>query len=434
MIEIIFYEPEVKSDKLDAILTRNSDFDPKIEATVLEIVSEVSRRGDEALLEFTGKFDGVSFLPEELRVSEAEIEAAYGSADPALIEALQAAEANIRRFHGAQKRTSWFLEDGDGVKLGKRVVPLQRVGLLVPGGSAPLISTLLMAAIPSQIAGVPQICVVTPPRTDGSVHPGLLAAARILGVLEIYKVFGAQAVAALAYGTGTIPKVDKIVGPGNLYVQTAKKRVFGDVGIDMIAGPSEIVVLADGSANPRWVAADLLSQAEHGSGFEASICITPSETLANRVQEEVVRQIYRLPRVDTITRAMENFGAIVIVPDLGSGIDLINRIAPEHVELQVDNPWEWMDRIEHAGAVFLGSASSEPVGDYFAGTNHILPTMGAARFASSLGVEDFLKTISVVAYTQQRLQKTKDRILRLAQAEGLDAHAEAIKARFRPDA
>ncbi|MSS70604.1 MAG: histidinol dehydrogenase [Candidatus Latescibacteria bacterium] len=430
MIEIIPYQPDVQNAKLNAILARSNEFTPEIEATVREIVAAVRAQGDEALVAFTRKFDRVDLRPEGFRVTEAEIDAACRAVDPDLLDALQEAAANIRRFHEAQKRASWFIEDGDGVILGKRVLPIGRVAILIPGASAPLFSTLLMAAIPAQVAKVPQVCMATPPQADGSVHPVVLAAARITGVREIYRVFGAQAVAALAYGTPAIPKADKIVGPGNPYVQMAKKIVFGTVGIDTLAGPSEIVVLADESADPRHVAADLLSQAEHGSGFEASVCITPSPVLAQQVRQEVIRQTELLPRAGAIRKALDNFGAIVVVPGLDAGVDLVNRIAPEHVELLVAHPWEWLDRIQNAGAVFLGPASSEPVGDYFAGTNHILPTNGAARFASSLSVDDFLKTVSIVAYTERRLAKTAERIIKLAEGEGLDAHAAAIRVRL----
>lgn len=430
MIEIITCRPDLKDAKIDAILSRGNDLTPEIEAIVREIVAAVRERGDEALVEFTRRFDRVDLRPDAFRVTEAEIEAACRAVDPNLLDALRAAADNLRRFHEPQRLHSYFINDGDGVILGKRALPIGRVAILIPGASAPLFSTVLMAAIPAQVAGVPQVCMSTPPQPDGRVHPAVLAAARIAGVQEVYRVFGAQAVAALAYGTQTIPKADKIVGPGNLYVQTAKKQVFGDVGIDTLAGPSEIVVLADETADPRHVAADLLSQAEHGTGFEASICITPSQALAHKVRDEVIRQTERLPRAGAIQKALDNFGAILVVPDLSAGVDLVNRIAPEHVELLVARPWEWLDRVQNAGAVFLGPASSEPVGDYFAGTNHILPTNGAARFASSLGVGDFLKTISVIAYTQERLAKTADKITRLAEAEGLDAHAAAIKARF----
>ena len=429
MIEVIPYSSDTESAKLNAILSRSSDFTPELEASVQEIITAVRERGDEAVLEYTRKFDRVDLTGNDLRVPESEIESAYRNADPHLVEVLRAAAANIRRFHEAQVQTSWFVEDGDGVILGKRVLPIERVALLIPGASAPLFSTLLMAALPAQIAGVPHICMATPPQPNGCVHPAVLAAAHIVGIREIYKIFGSQAVAALAYGTESIPRVDKLVGPGHPAVQIAKKRVFGAVDIDMVAGPSEIVVLADHSADPRHVAADLLSQAEHGSGFEAAVCITPSAELAKRVAAEIERQAADLTRRAAIEKALDHFGAVVVVQDLDEGIGLANRIAPEHIELIVDDPWAHLDAIRNAGAIFLGPASSEPVGDYYAGTNHILPTAGAARFASSVGVDTFLKTISVVSYTHRRLQKTAGHIIRMAEAEGLDAHANAIRVR-----
>ena len=429
MIEILSYCPGKPLAKLDAILSRPTDFTPELEASVRKIVADVRKRGDDALLAYTRKFDGVALTAGHLRVSESDIEAASRNINAGLLEAIQASVDNIRRFHNAQKRTSWFMEDGDGVILGKRYLPLERVALLIPGASAPLFSTLLMAAIPAQIAGVPHLCMATPPQPDGTVHPVVLAAAHLVGVKEIYRVFGAQAVAALAYGTASIPRADKLVGPGHPSVQIAKKMVFGAVDIDMVAGPSEIVVIADADANPRFVAADLLSQAEHGSGFEAAVCVTPSKELAERVADEVERQAAGLARRDAVEKALRHFGAVVIVKDLAEGIDLANRIAPEHVELIVADPWAHLDGIRNAGAVFLGPAASESVGDYYAGTNHILPTAGAARFASSVGVDTFLKHISLVSYTERRLRETADHIIQLAEAEGLDAHANAIRVR-----
>ena len=429
MIEIIPYNSGADESRLNAILSRTTDFTPELEAAVREIVAAVRERGDEALIEYTRKFDRVELAPEGLRVPESEIDAACRNIDPDLLDAHRAAAANIRRFHEAQVRTSWFVEDGDGVVLGKRILPLERVALLIPGASAPLFSTLLMAAIPARIAGVPHICIATPPRADGSVHPAVLAAAHIVGVREIYRVFGAQAVAALAYGTERIPRVDKLVGPGHPSVQIAKKMVFGTVDIDMVAGPSEIVIVADETADPRHVAADLLSQAEHGSGFETAVCIATSARLAERVAAEVERQAAGLRHREAIEKALSAFGAIAIVKDIAEGIDLANRIAPEHLELIVADPWAHLDAVRNAGAVFLGPASAEPVGDYYAGTNHILPTAGAARFASSVGVDTFLKNISIVAYTHRRLRKTAGHIIRLAEAEGLDAHANAIRVR-----
>lgn len=428
MIEIIKNAPD--NAKLDAILARTPDFSAERDAVVRKIVADVKERGDRALLAYTKKFDGVDMMATDMRVSESEIKAAYDNADPKFLEIIAAAAANIRKFHEAQRQNSWFIEDGDGVVLGKRVLPLERVALLIPGASAPLFSTLLMAAIPAQIAGVPQICIATPPQANGAVHPAVLATAHSLGIREIYRVFGAQAVAALAYGTQTIPPVDKLVGPSNPYGQIAKKLVFGTVDIDMVAGPSEIVVLADETANAKHIAADLLSQAEHGSGFEAVVCITPCADLASQIADEVAAQAADLTHREAIETALDRFGAIVIVRDLAEGVDLANRIAPEHLELIVADPWALLQSVRHAGAVFLGAASSEPVGDYYAGTNHILPTAGTARFASSVGVDTFTKTMSILQYTEQRLQKTAGHIIAMAEAEGLDAHANAIRQRL----
>lgn len=429
MIEIIPYVADPLAPKLNAILSRTTDFSPEQETSARQIVQTVREKGDAALLDYTRRFDGVTLRADEICVPEAEIERAYRQADRNLIGVIEAAAANIRRFHEAQKRTSWFIEDGDGVVLGKRVVPLERVGLLIPGASAPLFSTLLMAAIPAQIAGVPHICVATPPQPNGAVHPTVLAAAHVLGIRTVYKVFGAQAVAALAYGTETIPRVDKLVGPGNPYVQIAKKLVFGAVDIDMVAGPSEIVVVADYTAHAKHIAGDLLSQAEHGSGYEAAVCITPSVELAKEVAKEVAAQAADLSHREAIKKALNRFGAVVVVRDLAEGIELANRIAPEHLELIVADPWAHLQTVRHAGAVFMGPASSEPVGDYYAGTNHILPTAGAARFASSVGVDTFLKTISVLQYSEARLKKTAGHIITMAEAEGLDGHANAIRQR-----
>lgn len=431
MIEIIKYNRDKTSPKLDAILARTPDFSAEQETTVREIVATVKKQGDRALLAYTKKYDGIDMKAADMRVPESEIKAAHRNADPKFIDIIDAAATNIRKFHEAQRQTSYFIEDGDGVILGKRILPIERVALLIPGASAPLFSTLLMAAIPAQIAGVPHLCIATPPQPNGAIHPAVLATAHHLGICTIYKVFGAQAIAALAYGTDTIPRVDKLVGPGNPYVQIAKKLVFGTVDIDMIAGPSEIVVIADHTANAKHIAADLLSQAEHGSGFEAAVCITPSADLASQIADEIARQAADLTHRKAIQNALDRFGAIVVVRDLAEGIDLANRIAPEHLELIVADPWAHLQTVRHAGAVFLGAASSEPVGDYYAGTNHILPTAGAARFASSVGVDTFTKNISVLQYTDQRLQKTAGHIISMAETEGLDAHANAIRIRMK---
>ena len=418
------------SGKLAAILNRQAGFPEEILSKVSEIIKRVDVEGDNAVADYTEAFDKVTLTAGNFRVPQKALEDAREVMDPDLMEAVAEAEANIRTFHCRQRKESWFLEDGDGVVIGKRISSLRRVGICVPGGQTPLLSSLMMSAIPAQVAGVDEICVVTPPQQDGLPHNDILATAAMLGLNEVYGIGGAQAVAALAFGTETIPAVDKIVGPGGPYTVAAKQQVYGKVGIEMIPGPSEIAILMDDSANPRYVAADLLSQAEHGSGFEASICITLSKVLADQVAEEMERQLDTLPRNDVISRALENFGLIVVVPDLHSGVQLVNRIAPEHVEILTDDPWSLLGDIRNAGAVFLGESSSEPVGDYFAGTNHVLPTNGAARYASSLGVDDFIKATSVIHYTQKRLSDTGPKIMRIARAEDLEAHARAIQVRL----
>jgi histidinol dehydrogenase len=430
VIEILAYPADPLPAKLRAILGRQQRIPERVEEAVRQVLEAVRARGDEAVAEFTEKFDRVKARPEAFRAPAKALEQALEQLDPELRRAIEAAAANIRAFHERQRVNSWFMEDGDGVILGKKVSPVGRVGICVPGGRAPLFSSLLMAAIPAQVAGVPELCVVSPPQADGRPHPAILAAAQLLGLSEVYGLGGAQAVGAMAFGTATIRAVDKIVGPGSLYTVAAKQQVYGVVGIEMIPGPSELVVLADAGADPRYVAADLLSQAEHGSGFEAVVCITPSPELAAQVQEAVEAQLARLPRAAEARQALENFGAVVVVPELKTGIELVNRLAPEHAELLVADPWAWVDQVKNAGALFLGPASTEPVGDYFAGTNHVLPTNGAARFASSLGVADFLKTTSIVAYTPARLARVGEQIVRLAQAEGFEAHAEALRLRL----
>ena len=413
------------------ILSRRIEFTPDLESSVNHIVSEVASKGDAAVLAFTKQFDGVELTADRLIVTDEELDAAERKADPALTKVIREAADNIRRFHEKQIKSDWQVDDGDGVILGKRIVPIEKVGLLVPGASAPLFSTLLMGAIPAKIAGVSHIAVATPPQPDGDIHPAVLAAARIAGVDRVYRAFGAQAVAALAFGTDTFIRVDKLVGPGHPVVQIAKKRVFGTVDIDMVAGPSEIVVVADSTANPRHVAADMLSQVEHGSGYEAAVCITPDPELASAVSRELDRQLPDLSHREAAEKALSRYGAIVITEDLAQAIDLVNEIAPEHVEVIVEDPWQLQTGIRHAGAIFMGPASSEPVGDYFAGTNHILPTAGAARYASSVGLDTFLKDISLISYTSERLRKTAASIIQMAEAEGLDGHANAIRVRLQ---
>ena len=427
-MEIVAYPSEPLADKIESILRRRIGVSDKVDEAVRQVLHQVRARGDQAVVEYTERFDGVSVSDGGYRMPSAALQAGLDGLDASLRSAMEAAVANIRSFHEHQRDKSWFVEDGDGVLLGKKVTPIDRLGICVPAGEVPLFSSLLMCAIPAQIAGVGEICVVSPPQQDGQVHPVIAAAARLIGIDEVHAVGGAQAVGAMAYGTETVAPVDKIVGPGSPYTVAAQKQVFGLVGIPMLPGPSEIVVLADGDANPAYIAADLLSQAEHGWGV-ASVCITDTHALANAVSAEVERQMETLPRADAVRAALEEYGAIAVVDTLDSGFELFNRIAPEHAELLVADPWKWLDQVRHCGAVFLGEAASEPVGDYFAGTNHVLPTNGAARYASSLGVGDFVKTTSVIAYTETRLRTTQATIARLARAESLEAHARAVEVR-----
>ncbi|MEE2657522.1 MAG: histidinol dehydrogenase [Candidatus Latescibacterota bacterium] len=431
MLEIVTYKAGSEpTGRLAVILARQNGAPPEVEETVSRVLAAVRERGDAAVAEFTSDFDGVDLEPGGFRVPAKALEDARAAMDADLAAAAQAAVANIRAFHERQRTDSWTMDDGDGVSLGKRVIPLHRVGICVPGGQAPLISSLLMAAVPAQVAGVDEICVVTPPQSSGLPHPDILATAQLLGLSEVHGIGGAQAVAALAYGTDSIDPVDTIVGPGSIYTVEAKRRVYGVVGIEMAPGPSEIVVLADDTADPAFVAADLLSQAEHGTGFEATVSITTSRSIAEAVQAEVERQKDALPDVETVNPALDRFGAVVLVDDLETGVELVNRMAPEHLELLVAEPRTWLEKIRNAGAVFLGEASTEPVGDYFAGTNHVLPTNGAARYASSLGLSDFVKTTSVVEYSAKRLRQTGTSITTLARAEGFEAHARAVEMRL----
>jgi histidinol dehydrogenase len=413
--------------RLDAILSRDATFSDEVDATVDDILAQVRDRGDDSVLALTEQFDGVR--PDPVKVPVPVLDEAADALDGDLRDAIAEAEANIRRFHEKQVRESWFTDDGDGVILGQRVVPMERVGLYVPGGTAFYPSSLLMNAIPAQVAGVEEIHLVSPPQADGRPHPLVLATAAFLGLEHVYAVGGAQAVGALAYGTDTVPAVDKIVGPGNAYVAAAKKKVFGRVGIDSVAGPSEIGVLADDTADPAFVAADLLSQAEHDVRASA-ILITPHRPLAEAVQAEVTERVPDLPRADVIKQALADYGACVVTDTMDEAVALMNELAVEHLEIHVDEPWQTMTRIRHAGALFLGEYSSEPVGDYFAGPNHVLPTGGTARHASALGVDDFVRTQSVLSYTEERLQETGEQIVTLAEAEDLQAHAEAIRARL----
>jgi len=429
MIDILRYPADKETAKFEAITRARGAIDPQVEQTVRQILDTVRQRGDAAVAEFTHEFDQVQLAPGDFRVSGEALSAALEALAVDLRQAIEAAVDNIRAFHQRQSSNSWFMEDGDGVILGKKVTPIRRVGICVPAGQVPLFSSLMMAAVPAQVAGVEEICVVSPPQADGRPHPTIMGVAHLLGLDEVYALGGAQAVAAMAWGTETIAQVDKIVGPGSPYTVAAQQQVFGQVGIALLPGPSEIVVLADANANPVFVAADLLSQAEHG-WEAAAVCITPAETLALQIQEEVERQLAHLPRAEVMRQALQAHGAIVVVPDMETGIELTNAMAPEHVELLVDEPWGLLDSVRHAGAIFLGAASTEPVGDYFAGTNHILPIGRAARFASSLGVADFVKNTSIIAYTEARLDRVGEQIATLAEAESLAAHAQAVRVRL----
>jgi histidinol dehydrogenase len=413
-------------------LDRENEYgSPEQNQAVAEIVEAVRRNGDEALLRYTASFDKVTLTPDLLRVTAEEVQAAYAHVDEEFLTALRQAADNIRVFHEKQKRSTWMDVSPDGTMLGMVIRPLRRVGLYVPGGKAAYPSSVLMNAIPAKVAGVPEIVMVTPPATGGreGIDPYILVAAAEAGVSEIYRVGGAQAVAALAYGTASIPAVDKICGPGNIYVALAKRAVFGTVDIDSIAGPSEIAVLADDRADPRYIAADMLSQAEHDE-MASAVLVTPSERLGKAVQAELDRQLSDLPRREIAAKSLEQYGAILIVGSLDEGVGIINRLAPEHLEIMTEDPLELLGRIETAGAIFLGPYSSEPVGDYYAGPNHILPTNGTARFSSPLSVDAFLKKSSLIRYSKQALERDARGIAVLARHEGLEGHARAVEIRL----
>ena len=401
----------------------------QVEEVVKAILADVKENGDRALAHYTEKFDHVALS--EFRLSAADIENGFQQTAPEVIEALELAKANIVSFHEKQKQTGFVDAEKSGVIRGQLVLPMENVGIYVPGGTARYPSSVLMNALPAQIAGVKRIVMVTPSGPEG-IPSAILAAAKIAGVEEIYQIGGAQAIAALAYGTESIPKVDKIVGPGNIFVATAKKILFGQVAIDMIAGPSEVVVLADESANPRFIAADLLSQAEHDK-LARAILITTSQDLAQRVQTEVATQLALLPREEIARQAIEKHSALFVVADIETQFALMNEIAPEHLEIQLNDPLSHLSRVKHAGSVFLGAYASEPLGDYLAGPNHVLPTSGTARFFSPLGVEDFIKRTAFISYTKEALALEKDAVMVLAREEGLEAHARAIQVRFEEE-
>ena len=417
---------EVGKIKEEEIFARNEPV-AEVGGIVSEIINNVKTNGDKALSEYLEKFDKVKLT--DFKVSEEEITAALNKVEPEFLEILKEAESNIRAFHEKQVRQGFMMTAKNGVILGQRVVPIEKVGIYVPGGTAAYPSTVLMDAVPAKIAGVSEIIMVTPPNKTGEINPYILAAAKIAGVTAIYKLGGAQAVAALAYGTESVPKVDKIVGPGNAFVAEAKKQVFGQVGIDMIAGPSEVLVLADGKSNPKFVAADLLSQAEHDKNASC-VLITESEKLAKEVRQEIENQLACLLREEIARVSIDNNGKIIICKDLLQGIDIANRIAPEHMEVCVDEPFNYLGLIKNAGSVFLGRYNAEPTGDYFAGPNHTLPTSGTARFYSPLSVEDFVKNIQYTYYTEEALKADYKKISYFANKEGLTAHARAVNIRF----
>ena len=423
---------ESTKDILENLLKRSPNNYGKFESTVAQILDKVKNEGDAALFAYTKEFDKADVTKETIRVTDAEIEEAYAQIDPALLGVIRKALVNIRKYHEKQIQNSWFTSGTNGTMLGQKVTPLNRVGVYVPGGKAVYPSSVLMNIVPAKVAGVPHIVMTTPPGKDGKVCASTLVAAKEAGADEIYKVGGAQAIGALAFGTESIPKVDKIVGPGNIFVALAKKAVYGYVSIDSIAGPSEILVLADETANPHFVAADLLSQAEHDE-LASAILVTTSKTLGEKVQEEIEGYLKKLSRAKIIEKSLENFGYILIAEDMDEAIEAANEIAPEHMEIVTANPFEDMMKVKNAGAIFIGEYSSEPLGDYFAGPNHVLPTNGTAKFFSALSVDDFIKKSSIISYSREALQKVHKDIESFAKAEQLTAHANSIHVRFEEE-
>lgn len=428
-MRIIKLDSNSKKDLLASLLKRSPSQYGEYEQRVADIVDRVKAEGDSAVFEFTKRFDRAELSAENVEVTEAEFEEAYTKMDAELLETIRKAIVNIRSFHEKQKQRSWFDTSAEGTFLGQKITALQRAGVYVPGGKAAYPSSVLMNVIPAKVAGVDEIIMCTPPGADGRVYEGTLVAAREAGVDRVFKIGGAQAIAAMAYGTECIPKVDKIVGPGNIYVALAKRRVYGNVSIDSIAGPSEILVLADETANPRYVAADLLSQAEHDE-LASAILITTSEALASQVSEEVDKFTEVLSRRTIIEKSLDNYGYILIADTMQDAIDAVNEIASEHLEVLTANPFNELAKIRNAGAIFLGQYSSEPLGDYFAGPNHILPTNGTAKFFSALSVDDFVKKSSVISFSREALEAVHLDIERFAKAEGLTAHANSVAVRF----
>lgn len=427
MIRIAKADGVSERELINQLKARSGEIDRKVTSAVTDILNNVKQNGDDAVREYTLKFDG--HMPSKFEISREEIDSSPDKCDRDFILALYKAADNIRDFHARQKQQSWLEPKQNGVILGQRIRGLKRVGVYVPGGTAAYPSSVLMNVIPAKIAGVKEIIMVTPPQKDGTANPDILAAAKIAGVDRVFLMGGAQAVAALAYGTQSVPKVDKIVGPGNIFVATAKKLLYGTVDIDMIAGPSEILIVADKSANPKFLAADLMSQAEHDK-MASAILLTTSEETANETAKELSRQMQTLKRRDIIEQSLNDFGAIIVCKDISEAVDFANELAPEHLELAVENPMEHIGRVDNAGSVFLGHYSPEPLGDYFAGPNHVLPTSGTARFFSPLSVDSFIKKSSFIYYTEPALSEAKDDIIKLAETEGLTAHANSIKVRF----
>ena len=427
-MKIVRLNAQTEKELQDTLRRRSTNSFSEQQAKVDAIVADIRERGDEALFEYTERFDGVKLTEDTVTVTEAEIKEAYEKIDPELLKVIKDAIVNIRDYHMLQKRASWF-ETKDGIFLGQRILPIAKVGVYVPGGRAVLSSSVLMNVIPAKVAGVPEIIMVTPPQKEGGLNPASVVAAVEAGVTKILKAGGAQAIAALAYGTKSIPKVDKIVGPGNIFVALAKKAVYGSVGIDSIAGPSEILVLADETADPKYVAADLLSQAEHDE-MASAILVTTSAELAEKVSSEVDRMTGTLSRKEIIKKSLENYGCIFVAESMDDAVRAANAIASEHLEILTKDPFNTMTYIKNAGAIFLGPYSSEPLGDYFAGPDHILPTNGPAKFFSPLNVDDFVKKSSVISYSEEALKPVYKEIITFAEAEGLTAHANSIAVRF----
>ena len=423
---------DTKKNLLEDLLKRSPNNYGQYEASVKEILDKVKEEKDVAVFAYTAKFDGAELTADTIEVTDAEIEEAYAQVDDTLLTVIRKAKDNIESYHAKQRQNSWFDSKPDGTILGQKITPLHRVGVYVPGGKAVYPSSVLMNVMPAKVAGVDKIIMVTPPGKNGKVSPNTLVAAKEAGVDKIYKVGGAQAIAALAYGTESIPKVDKIVGPGNIYVALAKKAVYGHVSIDSIAGPSEILVVADETANPRYVAADLLSQAEHDE-LASAILVTTSEKLAHEVSDQVDGFLKELSRAEIISKSLDNYGYILLADTMEDVIDVANEIASEHLEIQTKNPFEVMTKIRNAGAIFIGEYASEPLGDYFAGPNHILPTNGTAKFFSPLSVDDFIKKSSIISYSREALQKVHKDIESFAKAEQLTAHANSIHVRFEEE-